>query len=169
MTTMIKGFVGAEENNAMMEQGYKFCVEGDWRETEATDPWSGMPVIASTTHFFTDRTEAEAYAAAQNWPFNPAIHGTVKEMKHEETREEWMARLEREKAEREARKAKKKAEREARDLANGITPEARRLMNMLKRHEAEIRKMEAEIEDLKKRIEKEKEIVKETAEAIKKA
>lgn len=149
MTTMIEGYVSAIENNKMLELGYKYMVEGDWKELDTYDPWSGMPNVSHNTHFFTDRAEAEAYAMAQNWVFNHNVHGTVVEMKHEETYEEWNARITREKEERKAKKI-------ARDLEKGITPEMRKAMTAKKRHEGAIRKMEAEIKRLKAEIENER-------------
>lgn len=138
-----------EMNNEMLALGYKFAVEGDWETNDRTDPWSGMPCVDRNLHFFTDRDEAETYAATQTWVFNSNIHGKVIELKREETNAE---REEREAREKEERKAKKIA----RDLEKGITPEMRKAMTAKKRHESAIRKMEAEIERLKAEIEAER-------------
>ena len=163
MTTMIKGgsrfLLSAEENNEMMEQGYKYMVEGDWETLNSTDPWSGMPNTTSNLHFFTDYDEAKEYADAQTWVFCHDIHGTVEELKREETRAE--------REEREAREAEeRKARKIARDLAKGITPEKRKAMNNLKRHEGTVKALEAEIERLKAELEVEKKIVARKTEEI---
>lgn len=156
MTTMIKGgsrfLLSAEENNEMMEQGYKYMVEGDWETTESIDPWSGMPNTTSNLHFFTDYDEAKEYADAQTWVFCSDIHGKVEELKRKETRAECAERMAREAEERKARKI-------ARDLAKGITPEKRKALNSLKRHEGEARRIEAEIEALKAKLETERKII----------
>ena len=156
MTTMIKNasrfLLSAEENNEMVEQGYKYMVEGDWETLNSTDPWSGMPNTTSNLHFFTDYEEAKEYADAQTWVFCHDIHGTVEELKRKETRAE--------REEREAREAEeRKARKIARDLAKGITPEKRKALNSLKRHEGEARRIEAEIEALKAELEAERKII----------
>jgi len=163
MTTMIKGgsrfLLSAEENNEMMEQGYKYMVEGDWKTTESIDPWSGMPNTTSNLHFFTDYEEAKEYADAQTWVFCSDIHGEVEELKRKETRAECAERMAREAEERKARKI-------ARDLAKGITPEKRKALNSLKRHEGTVKALEAEIERLRAELEVEKKIVARKTEEI---
>ena len=67
---------------------------------------------------FTDKAEAETFAAEQVWPFNPDVHGKVEELVWGETYAEMDARLAREKAERKAKKDAKEAEKAA---AAGMT------------------------------------------------
>ena len=158
MTAIIMNdFITAEQNNALMALGYAWKVKGDWKTTDRVDAWSGMPEVTGSTHYFTDRTEAEAYAVTQTWVFNSNIHGTVEAVEHMETRKEWEERMAREEAEKEAKRAQRKAEKEARDLAKGITPEMRKAMTAKKRHETEIRKLTEEIERLTARIAEERE------------
>ena len=153
MHGMIQGFLTAEQNNKMLALGYKYKVEGDFAITSGTDPWSGMPNTTSNTHFFTDKAEAEAYAAKQTWVFNEDIHGTVVEMKHEETRAEWDARYQREEAEKKAKKAAREATNAA---ALGITVEEykkyKKDKSILKKLPAEIAECEAEIQRLQEAI-----------------
>lgn len=149
----------AEENNKFWTKGYKFKVVGDWEIIEdRIDPWSGMPDVKGATHFFTDRAEAEAYAAAQTWPFNSQLHSKVEEVIREET---WTERLERVEAEKAARAAVR-ATREANNAAaKGMTVEEykafkkveatkRRYTKKLVEMEAEVERIKAEMEEMRK-------------------
>lgn len=106
------------ETRALINEGYKFRVDCDFTTCGTTDPWSGMPDIDNNVAVFTDKTEAEAFAAKQVWPFNPNVHGKVEELRWGETWAEMEARETREKAERKAKREAKEAEKAA---AAGMT------------------------------------------------
>ena len=106
------------ETRTLINEGYKFCVNCDFTTCGSTDPWSGMPDIDNNVAVFTDKAEAEAFAAEQVWPFNPNVHGKVEELRWGETWDEMDARLAREKAEHKAKKDAKEAEKAA---AAGMT------------------------------------------------
>ena len=88
MKTMIKSNWGlgfgnhniAEELNAAYEAGFRYMCEGNYRTTNGTDPWSGMPNTTSDVFAFTTKEEAEAFALAQEWVFNKDIHAKVYEI-----------------------------------------------------------------------------------------
>lgn len=106
------------ETRALIEEGYKFRVDCDFTTCNTIDHWSGMPNVDNNVAVFTDKAEAEAFAAKQEWPFNPAVHGEVKELVWGETWTEMETRLAREKAERKAKREAKEAEKA---LAAGMT------------------------------------------------
>lgn len=106
------------ETRALINEGYKYSVDCDFTTCGTTDPWSGMPDINNNVAVFTDKIEAEAFAAEQVWPFNPNVHGKVEELRWGETWAEMEVRLAREKAERKAKKDAKEAEKAA---AAGMT------------------------------------------------
>ena len=106
------------ETRALITEGYKFRVDCDFTTTNITDPWSGMPNIDNNVAVFTDKAEAEAFAAEQVWPFNHNVHGKVEELRWGETYAEMEVRIEREKAERKAKREAKEAEKAA---AAGMT------------------------------------------------
>ena len=106
------------ETRALINEGYKFRVDCDFTTTNTNDPWSGMPNIDNNVAVFTDKTEAEAFAAEQVWPFNPNVHGKVEELRWGETWTEMEERMAREKAERKAKRDAKEAEKAA---AAGMT------------------------------------------------
>lgn len=101
------------ETRALINEGYKFRVDCDFTTCGTTDPWSGMPDIDNNVAVFTDKTEAEAFAAKQVWPFNPNVHGKVEELHWGETWAEMEERMAREKAERKAKREAKEAEKAA--------------------------------------------------------
>lgn len=106
------------ETRALINEGYKFRVDCDFTTTNTNDPWSGMPNIDNNVAVFTDKAEAEAFAAEQVWPFNPNVHGKVEELRWGETWTEMEERMAREKAERKAKRDAKEAEKAA---AAGMT------------------------------------------------
>lgn len=106
------------ETRALITEGYKYSVDCDFTTCGTTDPWSGMPDIDNNVAVFTNKAEAEAFAAEQVWPFNPNVHGKVEELCWGETWAEMEARIEREKAERKAKREAKEAEKAA---AAGMT------------------------------------------------
>ena len=110
--------LGVEESRELINEGYKFRVDCDFTTTNTTDPWSGMPNIDNNVAVFTNKTEAEAFAAEQIWPFNPNVHGKVEELRWGETWTEMEERMAREKAERKAKKNAKETEKAA---ATGMT------------------------------------------------
>lgn len=148
-----------EENNELWAKGYRFKVKGGWELIEdKIDPYSGMPYVKGATHFFTDRVEAEVYAAAQTWPFNSQLHGKVEEVVREETWAEHLEKVEIEKAARAAVKATREANNAA---AKGMTVEEykafkkveatkKRYAKKLVEMEAEVERMKAEMEEMKK-------------------
>ena len=101
------------ETRALINEGYKFRVDCDFTTCGTTDPWSGMPDIDNNVAVFTDKAEAEAFAAKQVWPFNPNVHGKVEKLHWGETWAEMEARIAREKAERKAKREAKEAEKAA--------------------------------------------------------
>ena len=113
MEKIVKDYVTAEQNNKMFEQGFKYKVTGDYTLGSSIDPWSGMPNVNSNTHFFTDKAEAEAYAAWQEHPFGEFFTATVYEVKHELTHAEWQDKFERERQERKDKEAARLARKAA--------------------------------------------------------
>lgn len=99
------------ETRALINEGYKFRVDCDFTTCNITDPWSGMPNIDNNVAVFTDKAEAEAFAAEQVWPFNSNVHGKVEELCWGETWAEMEARMAREKAECKAKREAKEAEK----------------------------------------------------------
>ena len=142
--------ISPEENNALLEEGFLFRVEGDWEITAGIDGWSGMPNTKGNIHYFTNADEAEAYAAKQTWVFNSNVHGTVEAVSHMETHAEYEAKLIKAKAEREAKTAEKAK-------ALNMTVEEYKAYKSVqakkKRYAREIAELEAEIENLKEEIE----------------
>ena len=106
------------EARELINKGYKYSVDCDYTTCGTTDPWRGMPDIDNNVAVFTDKAEAEAFAAEQVWPFNPNVHGKVEELRWGETWAEMEERMAREKAERKAKKDAKEAEKAA---AAGMT------------------------------------------------
>ena len=150
--------ISPEENNALLEEGFLFRVEGDWEITAGVDGWSGMPNTKGNIHYFTNADEAEAYAEKQVWVFNSNVHGTVEAVSHMETRAEYEARLIKAKAECEAKTAEK-----AKTL--NMTVEEYKAYKSVqakkKRYAREITELEAEIENLKEEIERKSNYIKE--------
>lgn len=150
--------ISPEENNALLEEGFLFRVEGDWEITAGIDGWSGMPNTKGNIHYFTNADEAEAYAAKQTWVFNSNMHGKVEVVSHMETRAEYEARLIKAKAEREAKTAEKAK-------ALNMTVEEYKVYKSIqakkKRYAREIIELEAEIENLKEEIEAKSNYIKE--------
>ncbi len=153
---VIKGMAKPEQNNDMMEKGYKFKVKGDWKTGDDVDPWSGMPNVDRNTHFFVDRADAEAFAQKQHWPFNKNISGKVVELSHEETHDEFKARTAKEKADKAAKKVASD-ERKAAELGISVDELKKRrakqsLATRLKReiasHEEELEKLKAQLAEL---------------------
>jgi Tfp pilus assembly protein FimV len=134
------------ETRALINEGYKFYVDCDFTTCGSTDPWSGMPDIDNNVAVFTDKAEAEAFAAEQVWPFNPNVHGKVDELCWGETWAEMDARLAREKAERKAKKDAKEAEKAA---AAGMTVAE---YKAAKAKAAKRARLEKEIAELEKEI-----------------
>lgn len=131
------------ETRALINEGYKFRVDCDF-VNNPTD-LSGMTDIDNNVAVFTDRAEAEAFAAKQVWPFNPNIHGSVEELEWGETYKEMIERLGREALERETKKiADEKAKNEAMvsciEEYNKLT--RKRMIGMLTK---EIKEFEAEL------------------------
>ena len=106
------------ETRALINEGYKYSVDCDFTTCGTTDPWSGMPDIDNNVAVFTDKAEAEAFAAEQVWPFNHNVHGRVEELRWGETWTEMEERIAREKAE---RKAKREAKEVEKATAAGMT------------------------------------------------
>ena len=150
--------ISPEENNALLEEGFLFRVEGDWEITAGVDGWSGMPNTKGNIHYFTNADEAKAYAAKQVWVFNSDVHGKVEAVSHMETRAEYEARLIKAKAEREAKTAEKAK-------ALNMTVEEYKAYKSVqakkKRYAREIAELEAEIENLKEEIERKSNYIKE--------
>lgn len=146
-------FIFAEDYNSFLEQGFKFCVKGDWEYLDSIDPWSGMPNAQGKIHFFTDRAEAEAYAKTQHLEFNQFVHPDVEEMSHKETCAECEARI----AAAEKARADKKKQREV-EKANalGMSLEEyqafKKEESKKKRYAREIASMKKEIAELEKQI-----------------
>ena len=134
------------ETRALINEGYKFRVDCDFTTTNTNDPWSGMPNIDNNVAVFTDKAEAEAFAAEQVWPFNPNVHGKVEELRWGETWAEMEERMAREKAERKAKREAKEAEKAAAagmTVAEYKTAKAKAAKRV--RLEKEIAELEAEI------------------------
>ena len=150
--------ISPEKNNALLEEGFLFRVEGDWEIAAGIDGWSGMPNTKGNIHYFTNADEAEAYAAKQTWVFNSNVHGTVEAVSHMETHAEYEAKLIKAKAEREAKTAEKAK-------ALNMTVEEYKAYKSVqakkKRYAREIAELEAEIENLKKKIEAKSNYIKE--------
>lgn len=134
------------ETRTLINEGYKFRVDCDFTTTNTTDPWSGMPDIDNNVAVFTDKDEAEAFAAKQIWPFNHNVHGKVEELHWGETWAEMEARMEREKAERKAKREAKEAEKAA---AAGMTVAE---YKAAKAKAAKRAKLEKELAELEKEL-----------------
>lgn len=146
-----------EENNTLLEQGFKFKVEGDW---ELFRTIYGEICHTGRVHYFTDETEATAYADAQRWVYNPERHGKVEIVKREETREEREKRFVKEetaKAEAKARKEEEKAR------ALGMSVEQYRIMKQKeakkKRLAREIAKLTEEVKQMQKEIKRKQKLL----------
>lgn len=145
-------FISAKDYNNFLEQGFKFCVKGDWEYLNSKDPWSGMPNTRGKIHFFTDRAEAEAYAETQHLEFDRR-HPDVEEMSRKETFAEYEARI----AAAEKEKADKKKQKEI-EKANslGMSLEEYQAFKKedakKKRYAREIAKMKEEIAEMEKQI-----------------
>ena len=133
------------ETRALITEGYKFRVDCDFTTTNTTDPWSGMPNIDNNVAVFTDKAEAEAFAAEQVWPFNHNVHGKVEELRWGETWSEMEARMEREKVERKAKREAKEAEKAA---AAGMTVAKYKAVKAKAAKRAKLEKELAELENL---------------------
>ena len=152
---MVNTFLAeAKLTNEMYARGFRFYCEGDYEVLDSTDPWSGMPNTTHNLYFFDNKEEAEAFASTQTWVFNSDIHATVKEVpKHRETWEEYVARVEKEKAD---RKAKQTANEEKKAKEAGLTIEEYKAE---KKHQSKVKRLEKEIESLKEELaRKEKEL-----------
>ena len=146
MKKLYTKFLNVTETRALIEEGYKFRVDCDFTTTNTTDPWSGMPNVDHNVAVFTDKAEAEAFAAEQVWPFDRHVHGTVEELRWGETWAEMEERMAREKAE---RKAKREAKEAANAAAMGLTVEEYR---KVKARAKEIKTLDREIAELKKEL-----------------
>ena len=133
------------ETRALITEGYKFRVDCDFTTTNTIDPWSGMPDVDNNVAVFTDKNEAEAFAAEQVWPFNHNVRSTVKELVWGETHAEMEARMEREKAERKAKHEAKEAEKAA---AAGMTVTEYKAAKAKAAKRAKLEKELAELENL---------------------
>jgi Tfp pilus assembly protein FimV len=134
------------ETRALIEEGYKYRVDCDFTTCNTTDPWSGMPNIDNNVAVFTDKAEAEAFAAEQVWPFNHNVHSKVEELRWGETWAEMEARMEHEKAERKAKREAKEAEKAA---AAGMTVTE---YKATKAKAAKRAKLEKELAELEKEL-----------------
>lgn len=106
MKKIFTSTLSVKEARELINEGYKYYVECDFTDGNAVDPWGWTLDIENNVAVFVDKVEAEAFAAEQVWPFNPNVHGEVKELRWGETYAEMEARVAREKAERKATKAK---------------------------------------------------------------
>ena len=118
MKKLFTNILTVNEARTLITEGYKYSVDCDFITTNTTDPWSGMSNVDNNVAVFTDKAEAEAFAAKQVWPFNPNVHGKVEELRWGETWAEMEVREAREKAERKAKREAKEAEKAA---AAGMT------------------------------------------------
>lgn len=146
MKKFYDNFLTVTTTRALINEGYKYRVDCDFTTCKTIDPWSGMPNINNNIAVFTDKAEAEAFAAEQVWPFNPDVHGTVEELRWGETYEEREARVEREKAERKAKREAKEAEKAA---ATGMTVDE---YKAAKAKAAKRRALEREIAELEQEL-----------------
>ena len=131
------------ETRALINEGYKFRVDCDYTTCGTTDPWSGMPDIDNNVAVFTDKAEAEAFAAEQVWPFNPNVHGKVEELHWGETWAEMETRIAREKAERKAKREAKETEKAA---TAGMTVAEYKAAKVKAAKRAQLKKEIAELE-----------------------
>lgn len=133
------------ETRALINEGYKFRVDCDFIAYDTINSLGGTTYIDNNVAVFTDRAEAEAFAAKQVWPFNPNTHGMVEELRWGETYKEMTERLEREKAEYKAKKiAEEKAKNEAmRSCIEEYNKLARK--HMIEMLTKEIKEFEAEL------------------------
>jgi len=155
MRLMIRtNYLSAEEKNNLYALGYRYYCDGNYRTLSTTDPWSGMPNTDNDTFAFDNKKEAEAFAKAQIWVFNPDSHATVHAIpEHTETWEERDLRYAREKAEKAAKKAAKEAKKAA---SMGMTVEEMKRAESRKRLkrklENEIAELEEALADKKKKL-----------------
>lgn len=147
MKTMIaKSYLNANIYNELYAQGYRYLVEGDYKEMASLDPWSGMPMIDKNHYAFDNKDEAEAFALTQYTIFSKS-HPIVEHIpEHTETMAEWSARFQAEKA---AEKAKRDAKDTEKATALGFTLEEYRAE---KQRQAKIRRMRREIERLENEL-----------------
>ena len=96
-----------EETRALINEGFKYSVKCDFT-TVKTELQDIMPTVKNNVAVFVDKIDAEEFAAAQVWPFNPDVHSKVEALRWGETLEEYEERKEREKLERRARRAARK-------------------------------------------------------------
>lgn len=141
-----KSYLDANTRNELYTQGYRYMVEGDYKEMASLDPWSGMPMIENNYYIFDNKDEADAFALTQYHIFSKA-HPIVEPIpEHTETMAEWSARFQAEKA---AEKAKKDARDTVKASAMGLSLEEYRAE---KKRQAKIRKMRREIERLENEL-----------------
>jgi len=146
MKKILTSTLTINEARELINNGYKYSVKCDYTTSCEKDPWSGMPSIDNNVAIFTEKAEAEAFAAKQVWPFNKNIHSDVEELQWGETWEERDERLAMEKAERKAKKEAKEAEKAA---AAGMTVAE---YKAAKAKAAKRARLEKEIAELEKEI-----------------
>lgn len=140
--------VRAAEMDAAYAEGFRYICEGNYRTTDTTDPWTGMPYETCDVFVFTDKAEAEAFAATQKMVFNNNHAEVFGIPEHTKTWEEREAERE---TEREAEKAKKLAKEIAKAEAAGMTLEQYREE---KKAQAKMKRYKKEIEEYERLIAK---------------
>lgn len=96
-------YVKEPMNNQLFEEGFLYSVKGDFTITNNLDK-DGLPIYESYVHFFKRKEEAEEYASKQKHPFYYDQTVRVEEVVHKETLEEYRARVDKKKAEKQAKK-----------------------------------------------------------------
>ena len=77
MKKITKNILTVLETRALINEGYKYRVDCDYKTLGTIDPWSGMPNIDNNIAVFVDKAEAERFAETQLWPFNHEVHGSL--------------------------------------------------------------------------------------------
>lgn len=154
-----------EDMNALYSLGYRYFCEGDYKELETIDPWSGMPDTTNNVYVFTadEKEKAEAFAKTQHWVFNSSVTAKVKAIpKHTETATEYLARLDRAEAQRKAtREANDKAKAEKAGMTLEEFKKERVRQANIKRAKTEIEKIEEELKYVKRKLARKKAYLKE--------
>ena len=141
-------FISVEENNEMMERGFKYAARGDFEVLGSIDPWSGMPDVKETIHFFMNEADAAAYAATQKWPFSGLSLGYEK-LEHMKTAAEREAK---EQAIKDRKRAREQAKADSMGLSLDEYQERKKTLAKARRYQREIEEMEIAISQLKEKI-----------------
>lgn len=142
MVKVFKGYVEAEVNNELLDNGFKFLVYGDYEFCETMDGSAGM---VGKAHYFDNEEEAKTFAENDKTFGGCIVHN----VKHQETEAERIAKEE-------AKKANKADKENAKAEAMGLTIEEykayKKVEEKKKRYAREIAKMREAIAEMEAEI-----------------